>query len=243
MTSKIHFIADVHLPPNADAPLTRAFLQFMQTEAPQVDRLYILGDLFDGWLGDDIGLVVYRSVIDALAAFSASGKQLYIGKGNRDFLLKADFAQATGCQLLADVTEITLGEQHSLLLHGDTLCTDDVDYLTMRHLFTTEAWQADILSKSVEERMQIAQQLKAASEHNKADKSAAVMDVTQLGLDQLLADYPQSSIVIHGHTHLPQRHAPYRGMIRYVLGDWRPNAQYLHWDGQALQEKEFIAIG
>lgn len=239
MAAGIHFIADVHLPPQVDAPLTQAFLHFMRTHALEAEALYILGDLFDGWLGDDVGLLQYAPVIQALAHFSQTGRQLQIGKGNRDFLLKETFAQATGCQLLAEVSTITLDKQQCLLLHGDTLCTDDVDYLAMRKQFTTDTWQADILSKPVEERIRIAQQLKAASEHSKIHKTTEIMDVTTLGLDQLLDNYPDASVIIHGHTHRPKLHPPYRHVHRYVLGDWRPSADYLHWDGQQLTFRHF----
>lgn len=239
MSQNILFIADVHLPLQVDAPISQAFLNFMQTKALEAQTLYILGDLFDGWIGDDVGLVTYAPFISALAEYTGSGRSLYVGLGNRDFLLKSDFAKATGAVLLGDETEIELGNEKAVLLHGDTLCTDDVDYLKMRTLFTNPNWQAQALLKTPAERMAIAQQLKAASEGQKGSKSAEIMDVTQPGIDDLLSRHPQVKYIIHGHTHRPMQHAPYRGVTRWVLGDWRPATEYLHWNGQPLSLKHF----
>lgn len=235
MSENILFIADVHLPMQVGSPISQAFLNFMQTKALEAQTLYILGDLFDGWIGDDVGLVAYAPFISALAEFTRSGHSLYVGLGNRDFLLKSDFAQATGASLLGDETEIQLGETCAVLLHGDTLCTDDVDYLKMRALFTHPDWQAQALAKSPAERLQIAQQLKAASERKKSEKSEAIMDVTQLGIDDLLSRHTQVQHIIHGHTHRPMQHEPIQGVTRWVLGDWRPDTQYLLWNGKHLQ--------
>lgn len=235
MSESILFIADVHLPMQVDSPISQAFLNFMHTKALEADSLYILGDLFDGWIGDDIGLVAYEPFIKALADFSQTGRKLFVGLGNRDFLLKSDFAQATGASLLGDETEIQLGQHKAVLLHGDTLCTDDVDYLKMRALFTNPDWQTQALAKSPAERLQIAQQLKAASEGQKSEKSEAIMDVTQQGVDDLLSRHVQVQHIIHGHTHRPMQHSAYHGVTRWVLGDWRPQTQHLLWDGQQLQ--------
>ncbi len=239
MSENILFIADVHLPIQVDSPISQAFLNFMHTKALESDSLYILGDLFDGWIGDDVGLVAYAPFINALADFSQTGRKLFVGLGNRDFLLKSDFAHATGASLLGDETEIQLGESSAVLLHGDTLCTDDVNYLKMRALFTHPDWQAQALAKSPAERFQIAQQLKAASEGQKSEKSEAIMDVTQLGIDNLLSRHTQVQHIIHGHTHRPMQHPPYRGVTRWVLGDWRPQTEYLCWNSQQLSLESF----
>ncbi|MBD3767174.1 MAG: UDP-2,3-diacylglucosamine diphosphatase [Gammaproteobacteria bacterium] len=239
MSQHILFIADVHLPLQVDASISQVFLNFMQTKALEAQTLYILGDLFDGWIGDDVGLVAYAPFISALAKYTGSGRSLYVGLGNRDFLLKSDFAQATGAILLGDETEIELGNEKAVLLHGDTLCTDDVDYLKMRTLFTNADWQAQALQKSPTERMAIAEQLKAASEGQKSIKSAVVMDATQTGIDELLSRHANVKHIIHGHTHRPMQHAPYRGVTRWVLGDWRPETEYLYWNGQQLKLESF----
>lgn len=239
MSENLIFIADVHLPLQADAPISQAFLRFMQTKALEAHKLYILGDLFDGWIGDDVGLVTYAPFIQALANFTQSGRALYVGLGNRDFLLKSDFAQATGAVLLGDETEITLGNERAVLLHGDTLCTDDVDYLKMRALFTHPDWQAQALQKSPAERMQMAQQLKATSEGQKNTKTAEIMDVTQTGINALLSRHPKVQHIIHGHTHRPMQHATHLGVTRWVLGDWHPETVYLVWKNQQLSLENF----
>lgn len=228
------FIADVHLPLQKEAPISKAFLNFMQTKALEASTLYILGDLFDGWIGDDVGLVAYAPFISALAEYTQSGRALYVGLGNRDFLLKSDFAQATGAILLDDETEVELGDEKAVLLHGDTLCTDDVDYLKMRAWFTNPDWQTQALQKSPAERLAIAQQLKAASEGQKNAKSAEIMDATQAGIEELLNRHPSVQHIIHGHTHRPMQHPPYRGVTRWVLGDWRPETTYLAWQNAKL---------
>lgn len=242
MPENILFIADVHLPMQVDSPISQTFLNFMRTKALEADSLYILGDLFDGWIGDDVGLLAYAPFIKALADFSQTGRKLFVGLGNRDFLLKSDFAQATGASLLADETEIQLGKTSAVLLHGDTLCTDDVDYLKMRALFTNPDWQAQALAKSPAERLQIAQQLKAASEGQKSEKSEAIMDVTQQGINDLLSRHAKVQHIIHGHTHRPMQHESNHGVTRWVLGDWRPDTQYLFWNGQHLQLMPFSSI-
>jgi len=239
MPLNILFIADVHLSLQVDAPISKAFLNFMQTKAREAQTLYILGDLFDGWIGDDVGLVAYATFISALAEYTRSGHSLYVGLGNRDFLLKSDFAQATGAILLGDETEIELGNEKAVLLHGDTLCTDDVDYLKMRALFTNPDWQAQALQRSPAERLAIAQQLKAASEGQKSNKALDIMDATQTGIDDLLSRHHKIQHIIHGHTHRPMQHPPYRGVTRWVLGDWRPQTEYLCWNSQQLSLESF----
>lgn len=235
------FIADVHLPPQADALLTKAFLQFMQTTAKEADALYILGDLFDGWLGDDIGIIAYATVIQALSDYTRLGKALYVGLGNRDFLLKAAFAQATGATLLDDETEIQLdGNNKAVLLHGDTLCTDDTAYLTMRAIMFNPAWQAEQLKKSATERIAIAQQLRDASSSEKQNKQEAIMDVTTMGVSELVQRHPTVNHIIHGHTHRPMKHSENTSVTRWVLGDWRPQAIYLQWKNNQLALQTFL---
>ena len=141
--------------------------------------------------------------------------------------------------MLTDETEIQLGQHKAVLLHGDTLCTDDVEYLKMRALFTHPDWQAQALAKSPAERLHIAQQLKAASEGQKSEKSAEIMDVTQRGVEQLTARHPTENNIIHGHTHRPMQHPPIHGVTRWVLGDWRPEAVYLIWKNQQLRLENF----
>jgi UDP-2,3-diacylglucosamine hydrolase len=231
------FIADVHLPAQVEHPISRAFIAFMQNKAREAEHLYILGDLFDGWLGDDIGLVIYAPMIQVLADYTRAGHQLSICTGNRDFLLKADFATATGARLLNDETEITLGKETAVLLHGDTICTDDTEYLSLRKTLHNSEWQAQILQKTVAERLAFAQQLKDSSRNEKHQKDDAIMDVTIEGITDLLTRYPNVTHIIHGHTHKPNHHLLPDNKHRWVVSDWHTEAiQLLSWQQEIRLE-------
>lgn len=216
----IFFIADVHLPPQVDHPISQAFINFIQGKAQQAEHLYILGDLFDGWLGDDLGLIMYAPIIQVLADYTQKGHKLSICTGNRDFLLKADFAAATGAKLLQDETEIILGTEVALLLHGDTLCTDDVEYLLLRETLYDSNWQTQILQKTAAERVAFAQQLKQNSKMGKDQKNDLIMDVTLKGITDLLSFHSEITHVIHGHTHKPNHHNLANNLHRWVVSDW-----------------------
>lgn len=227
----ILFIADIHLSTQMDDPLNRTFLSFMHRKARQASHLYILGDLFDAWLGDDLGLIVYAPIIKALADYTQAGHQLSICTGNRDFLLKQYFALATGAQLLGDETEIQLGQEKAVLLHGDTLCTDDTAYLKLRTMLHNPEWQAQILQKSAAERIAFAQQLKQGSRSDKHQKSSEIMDVTDVGIEALLDKHPEVRHIIHGHTHRPAHHLITNNKHRWVVSDWDVNPiQILSWE-------------
>ena len=216
----IFFIADVHLPPQVDHPISQVFINFIQGKAQQAEHLYILGDLFDGWLGDDLGLIMYAPIIQVLADYTQKGHKLSICTGNRDFLLKADFAAATGAKLLQDETEIILGTEVALLLHGDTLCTDDVEYLLLRETLHDSNWQTQILQKTAAERVAFAQQLKQNSKMGKDQKNDLIMDVTLKGITDLLSFHSDITHIIHGHTHKPNHHNLANNLHRWVVSDW-----------------------
>jgi len=237
----ILFIADVHLPPQVDHPISQAFIAFMQSKAREASHLYILGDLFDGWLGDDIGLVMYAPIIQQLAHYTQSGHQLSVCLGNRDFLLKTDFAAATGAELLADETEIQLGAEIALLCHGDTLCTGDTEYLALRQTLHNPDWQTQILQKTATERLAFAQQLKDSSRYEKHQKEAAIMDVTTEGTSDLLNRHPNITHIIHGHTHKPNHHCLANNKHRWVVSDWHANPiQLISW--QTASGLELISL-
>ena len=233
------FIADLHLDPEEPdtQELALRFLQFAQGH----DHLYILGDLFEYWLGDDAGVPLYASFIAALQSLEQSGCSVTVLLGNRDFLLGDGFAQATGSQLVRnDEHLIQLGDRPVLLMHGDTLCTDDVDYQHFRHKIRQADWRAQFLAKTVEARIEQAQALRAASADASAAKQSSVMDVNEnTVLTRLQANDCQT--LIHGHTHRPARHAlPAANGTRWVVGDWHADhAQYVQWDGQSLSLNTF----
>jgi UDP-2,3-diacylglucosamine hydrolase len=235
----IYFIADIHLSPKIDDAINQHFLSFLHTKALQADTLYILGDLFDGWLGDDMGLVMYAPIIQALHDYTQTGRTLFVGLGNRDFLLKSDFAKATGAQLLADEVEISLGNHRAVILHGDTLCTDDHAYLALRNMVQNPEWQAWALSLAPAERLANLAKMKDQSATETALKSNEIMDVTDTGVTELFNRHPTCNIVIHGHTHRPMVHDLDNNKQRWVLGDWQPNARICSWDGSCLTLEHF----
>lgn len=233
------FIADLHLDPE-DAETQALALRFIQF-AKGYQQLFILGDLFEYWLGDDAGISLYAEFIKALNTLAQSGCTICVMHGNRDFLLGDEFAQAAGATLIRDdECTIELGDLSVLLMHGDTLCTDDKDYQHFRSKVREPQWQAQFLTKPLEARVEQAEALRAASVDASAAKSSGIMDVNaQTVSARLLANGCQT--LIHGHTHRPASHtlrAP--NGARWVVGDWHPdNAQYVQWDGAKLSLHTF----
>jgi UDP-2,3-diacylglucosamine hydrolase len=225
------FISDLHL--KAEQPETiRLFLDFLATEAAGSDALYILGDLFEAWLGDDLPLPGYDSVIDALKKLSDSGVALYIMRGNRDFLLGERFARQSGAELIDDPTLIDLYGTPTLLMHGDLLCTDDLPYQAMRAQLRDPQWVAAFLAKSPEERIEFARQLRERSRKETGEKSEAIMDVNPDAVTHTLKENGVTRLV-HGHTHRPDVHRlEFAGgsATRYVLGDWHEQGSVLSCD-------------
>jgi len=216
------FISDLHL--TAARPLiNELFFDFLEREARAADALYILGDFLEYWIGDDaLTQVEYRPIAENLHALTAAGTPVYLMRGNRDFLLGSGFEQETACRLIDDPTVIDLYGTRVLLMHGDTLCTDDVDYLAFRKMTRAEPWQRDFLAKPIQDRDNIARGHRELSRQSTAQKAPEIMDVTQ---GAVVAAMRQHGVrhLIHGHTHRPGEHVfdldgkPAR---RTVLGDW-----------------------
>ena len=191
--------------------------------------LYILGDLFEYWIGDDAGLPIYQDAIAALASLSAAGCTVTVMLGNRDFLLGDAFAAATGARLICD--DELLIDVHGkpvLLLHGDTLCIDDTAYQKFRMQVRKHEWQAQFLAKSIDERIAIAAQLREQSRNSSAGKTSELMDVNLAEVQSRLGVH-HCQTLIHGHTHRPADHIDLSsGTRRLVVGDWQPTqAQYV----------------
>lgn len=223
-----YFISDLHLSP-ANPQVFAGLMGFLQTTAKGAEALYILGDFFDAWLGDDDDSEAALTVLNALKNYSASGTPLYFLQGNRDFLVGERFAQACNCTLLDELTTIDLYGRRTLLMHGDTLCTEDTDYLQFRAMVRNPAWQQQVLSLPLPERRKIAAELRAKSQSLNAMKASEIMDVTPNEVINTMAT-AEVDLLIHGHTHRPARHelivndAPAE---RIVLGDWHDNGWYL----------------
>ncbi|NMF95965.1 UDP-2,3-diacylglucosamine diphosphatase [Aromatoleum toluolicum] len=227
------FIADLHLadqrPDN-----TRAFLDLLAGRAREVGSLYILGDLFEYWAGDDDrDSPLNREIGDALATLAARGTQIGFVAGNRDFLVGEHFARRAGLIILSDPTVVDLDGRRVLLTHGDTLCTDDHAYQAFRQQVRDPQWQRAFLARPLEERKQVIDGLRRHSETAKQEKAMEIMDVNTAAVDALLRAHGYPTL-IHGHTHRPARHLHQvdgRACERWVLSDWRGTASWLLWDG------------
>lgn len=215
------FISDLHL--DDTRPETTVLLQkFLHGEAADADALYILGDLFEFWLGDDVPSKCSLEVASALSTLTDKGVPCYFMHGNRDFLLQHDYAKSAGMTLLAEEHVADLYGEQVLLMHGDSLCTDDVPYQQFRAMVRDSAWQDAFLAMSPQERLQAALQARDASAEHKGNVSMDIMDVNP---GEVLAAFGRHDVtrMIHGHTHRPATHdLEVNGHIaqRIVLGDW-----------------------
>lgn len=230
------FISDLHLC-DARADIIEAFTHFLATTATHAEALYILGDLFEYWPGDDaIATGEHHVSIQALKQLSEKGISTFFMHGNRDFLIGEGFSAATNIQLLTDPTLIERYGQRFLLSHGDALCTDDVAYQAFRKTVRTAAWQTDFLSQSLDERLAYIESVRSKSEQEKSIKSMEIMDVNQHAVEALLSSHAFPTL-IHGHTHRPATHTHTIGKHRcerWVLGDWYEQGSYLQLDASGL---------
>ncbi|WP_136063880.1 UDP-2,3-diacylglucosamine diphosphatase [Modicisalibacter radicis] len=214
-------ISDLHLHPGEPA-IAQGFLEYLEREARHADTLYILGDLFEAWIGDDYQGEFEAGILAALKRLSAAGTRLYFMHGNRDFLIGDDFAAATGATLLTDPSVVDLGGERVMLMHGDSLCTRDEAYMAFRAKARDPQWQAQILALPVEQRLELAKQIRQQSGEANSNKAEDIMDVTPSEVENIMAEHGVRTL-IHGHTHRPDVHRlevdgqPAR---RIVLGDW-----------------------
>ena len=226
MADEILFISDCHLDPRRPQ-VTRRLVEFLRERATTADALYILGDLFEAWLGDDDPADELADVIAALARVAEHAELAFIA-GNRDFLLGRAFAERVGMRLLHEPEILELGQRRVALLHGDLLCTDDHDYQAFRRQVRDPAWQSEFLARPLAERRQIAARLRSDSADAMAHKSEEIMDVNQAAVQEYL-DRLQVDVLLHGHTHRPAVHDLPDGRMRYVLGDWQPGPSFISW--------------
>lgn len=227
------FISDLHL--CASRPhITAAFLEFLNNTASKAVALFILGDLFEYWAGDDdIQDIHHQPIIAALKRLADTGVSLYFIHGNRDFLISKDFCDAAGMTLLPDPSQINLHGKTVLLSHGDDLCTDDVEYQKFRLQVRAAKWQKDFLKLPLQVRKDQIETIRMRSEQEKSQKSMLIMDVNQTAVEQLLKSYHYPELLIHGHTHRPNEHhltLDGNNITRWVLGDWYEQGSYLICD-------------
>ncbi len=233
------FVSDVHLDPRR-ADISAQFLTFLQSLPAKTERLFIVGDLFEAWIGDDAPDKLAQQVIESLAAVTNKGIAGFFTHGNRDFLIGEHFAAQTGFRLLGEAELIDCYGQQILLMHGDSLCTDDIEYQKLRMMVRNPQWQTQILSQSVEQRIALAQQMRTASAEQMSTKAEHIMDVNQSAVDHIL-DEMNTDILLHGHTHRPNIHRyQYDGRerTRLVLGDWYEQGSVIYWSAQGYELKQ-----
>ena len=222
------FISDLHL--SDERPeITALFLRFLQNDAARARALYILGDLFEVWLGDDAVLPAYQPVIDGISALTAGGVPVYLMHGNRDFLIGDRFVELSGCRLLEDPTVIELDGKRTLLMHGDTLCTDDVEYQHFRTQVRNPDTQRQFLALPINERIALAKHYRQESRERSRSKTEEIMDVNQGAVMDIMRRHEVYQM-IHGHTHRPAVHSftlDNHSAQRIVLGDWYEQASIL----------------
>ena len=230
------FISDLHLSGERPA-INRRFFAFLREQAARASVLYVLGDLFEYWIGDEEldaadGDPLARKVAEAFGALSRGGVGVRLMHGNRDFLLGRRFCEVSGARLLDDPSVEKIGGARTLLMHGDTLCTDDVDYQAWRKVARSREWQREFLAQSLPERRKALQALREKSKEVVGAKPAEIMDVNQGAVREALREHRLTRLV-HGHTHRPARHTlevDGRPCERWVLPDWYQRGGYLAID-------------
>ena len=232
MKQDIIFISDLHLA--LEKPeITRRFLEFLENKARQAGTVYILGDLFDAWIGDDDNTSPNKKIKKQLKQLTDTGTRVYLQQGNRDFLLGQQFCSETGVILLDDYEVIDLNGIKTLLTHGDLLCTDDIPYQAFRKKSHSKEWQQNVLSKPLLIRLLAARWYRFRSHFHKRKKSQDIMDVNQQTVIEVMKKH-QCLRLIHGHTHRPAIHdfeIDDKPAQRFVLADWKKEtAQLIRWN-------------
>ncbi|KJS29731.1 MAG: UDP-2,3-diacylglucosamine hydrolase [Pseudomonas sp. BRH_c35] len=233
-------ISDLHL--EEERPdITRAFLHFLATRACQAEALYILGDFFEVWIGDDAMTPFQQSIADALRALSERGTRIYLMHGNRDFMLGKGFCRAAGCTLLGDPSVVELGGERVLLMHGDSLCTRDEGYMRLRRLLRNPLSLFILRHLPLSTRRKLARKLRNESRTQTRMKASDIIDVTPELIPRVLAEHGVRTL-IHGHTHRPATHeleVDGRPARRIVLGDWDQQGWALQVDESGFQQAPF----
>lgn len=227
MSDETLFISDCHVD-TSKPEITNNLAYFLQNRAQHARFLYVLGDLFEAWVGDDDHNLGNQPITDCLKALSKNTEIFFLA-GNRDFLLSKEAANAIGLTMITDPTVIKLGDHRVGLLHGDTLCTDDSDYQAFRRMVRDPDWQAQFLLKPLAERRAIATALRVKSSEATAEKAVEIMDVNADAVSNCFTEL-NADLIIHGHTHRPAVHQYANDQKRFVLGDWNPDPSYLSWN-------------
>ena len=228
------FVSDIHLSEDSPAVIDK-FNGFLEHHANKHDFLFILGDLFEYWIGDDANQ--FNSVVKTLQKLKT---KIFFIPGNRDFLIGSDFLNNTNIKLLDDLTLIQLGNKETLILHGDTLCIDDKDYQEFRIKVRSDNWKAEFLSQTIENRLNICKDLREKSKEAQKNKNELILDVNEYEVKNLFRKLNYPSLMIHGHTHRPKRHKyslDNHTCERWVLNDWYDSGSYLAWKDNKLNSE------
>jgi len=212
-------ISDLHLT-NVEGDKVNFFDTFCEDHASKADHLFILGDLFNTWLGDDVSLSSHQAIISTLKKLTQETK-VFVMAGNRDFLLSHNFEAETGCTLINEPYQLEHNTKKFLLIHGDSLCTDDINYQKLKKVLRNPLVQYIFLHLPKNIRLKLTGQLRKKSVEAQSYKSSKIMDVNQQATDLLMSEYPDHDL-IHGHTHRQNTHTM-KNYTRYVLGDWSQN--------------------
>ena len=234
------FVSDLHLE-DSRPDITRAFFHLLDSLQDQFSELYLLGDIFEVWLGDDTPSDCADQLAKKLHATSENGIRIFLMHGNRDFLIGSAYAERCAASLIDEPYLLTVAGQPALLMHGDVLCTQDKDYQAFRQLVRDPQWQQDFLTKPLQERIAIGRQLRDQSQKSARTKEEVIMDVTAEAVNTLMTQQ-QVRLLIHGHTHRPAIHEvdlPSGKAIRMVLGDWYKKGWYILADDQAARLESF----
>ena len=233
------FISDLHLQ-ESRPDITKAFLEFLDDTASKAEKLYILGDLFEAWIGDDDQNNFISEIQAALLKTNKTTKIFFL-HGNRDFLIGTKFASSSGFELLHDPTIEEMFGNNVLLMHGDLLCTEDHDYQVFRKTSRDPKWQDEFLNKSIQERQEIALNLRTISKEATEIKKDEIMDVSTTEVIRIMEE-SSVNLLIHGHTHRPKSHnikVNDQPAERIVLGDWDTYGWYIWMDSSSCELKNF----
>tara|TARA_B100001079_G_scaffold80925_1_gene69446 strand:+ start:1354 stop:2103 length:750 start_codon:yes stop_codon:yes gene_type:complete len=248
LSKRILFISDLHLE-ESRPDITRTLLQFLNINSGKCAALYILGDLFEVWIGDDEQSPLIDEITSALRGFHVAGSSIYLMHGNRDFLIGDNFAKRCGAELIEDPCILKTEAGHIILLHGDTLCTDDLEYMQFRAQVRQQIWQQEFLAKPLDDRRAFAQEARQASQKTAGIKNNSIMDVNGQAVLDLFNQF-QENMMLHGHTHRPAVHElafsnPINGQIkgqRIVLGDWNNKAWYAETQNKEISLLSFDLV-
>tara|TARA_A100001015_G_C14965147_1_gene702629 strand:- start:875 stop:1585 length:711 start_codon:yes stop_codon:yes gene_type:complete len=233
---RAYFVSDIHLSEQSHK-LSAAFLDLLNDCKDKCSHFFILGDLFEIWIGDDVESEFVNKIKSGLLDFTTNGPETFIMHGNRDFLIGEKFSKDTGVKIIPDPFEFNFNNEKVLLSHGDALCIDDTDYINFRNQVRNTKWQNDFLNKSIEERENIAAKLRDDSNDATQNKSMEITDVNATAVKQILDTY-SPDVFVHGHTHRPNVHDD-ETIKRIVLGDWGDQGWYLTLDEYGYNLNKF----